>query len=184
MSHLTDFQDKCNKIVKLVNDDLSTVKTGRAKPSLVESIKVQVYGDTWMEIRELASISATDAQSLVISPWDKSVLKDLEKGIATSEINLNPIVDGDVIRINIPALTEERRREYVKLVHQKVESHKAMLRSERTSAKKNIESEKNIGGVSEDDVKNNLKKLQDITDDTVSKIDKIAKAKEDDIMKI
>lgn len=184
MSHLTDFQSKCNKIVSLLGDDLATIKTGRAKPDLVEHMKVQVYGGTWMEIRELATISAPDAQSLVISPWDKSILKALEKGIATNEANINPIVDGDVIRINIPALTEERRKEYVKLVHQKVESHKAMMRNERTNAKKSIEGEKNVGGVSEDDVKNNLEELQNITDDTMKKIDEMGKNKEVELMKV
>ena len=184
MSHLSDFQNKTDRIVSLLKDDLATIKTGRAQPSLVEHIKVEVYGGSWMEVRELASISAPDAGSIVISPWDKSILKDLERGLAKNEAGLNPIVDGELIRINIPALTEERRKEYVKLVHQKVESHKAMLRSERTSAKKEIESEKNVGGVSEDDVKNNLEELQKITDDAVAKLDELGNNKEKELMTV
>ncbi|NMB57134.1 ribosome recycling factor [Candidatus Beckwithbacteria bacterium] len=184
MSHLTDFQDKCNKITALFNDDLTTLKTGRAKPSLVEHLKVQAYGGSWMEVRELASISAPDAQTIVISPWDKSVLKDLERGIAGSELRLNPVVSGEIIRIAIPPLTEETRRDLVKLMSQKAEAHRAMVRQERTHFKKEIEDEKNVGGVSEDDVKRNLENLQKITDETIKKIDDMVKAKEQELMTV
>lgn len=184
MSHVSEFQGKCDKVIGLLENDLTTVKTGRAKPDMVENLKVEAYGGSWMEVRELAGISAPDAHSLVISPWDKSVIKDLEKGLAKAEGNLNPIVSGDIIRIVIPALTEERRKEYVKLVHQKNESHKAMVRQERTHFKKLIEGEKNVGGVSEDDVKNNLEELQDVTDKTIAKLDELSKNKEIELMKV
>jgi len=184
MSELSDFKQKCDKIIRLFTEDLLSIKTGRAKPSLLEHIKVQVYGDSWMEIRELASVSATDAHSLVVSPWDKSILKDLEKGLASSEAGVNPIIDGEVIRINIPVLTEERRREFVKLVHQKGESHKAMIRSERINTKKNIETTKNTNGVSEDDVHKDLEELQKSTDEAMSKIDEISKEKENELMTV
>ncbi|NMC35797.1 ribosome recycling factor [Candidatus Beckwithbacteria bacterium] len=181
---LTSFQEKAEKVVQLLTDDLATMKTGRAKPSLVEHIKVSVYGGTWMEVRELASISAPDANHIIISPWDKSVLKDMEKGLAASEARLNPVVDGDIIRINIPPLTEERRQEFVKLVHQKAESHRAMVRNERRQAKSDIEAQKDQAGVSEDDIHNDIEQLQKITDDIIANIDGLAKAKEEELMQV
>jgi ribosome recycling factor len=182
--HLPEFQQKCDKILDLLTSDLAGVKTGRAKPSMVEGLKIQVYGGTWMEIRELASISVPDAQTIVISPWDKSIIKEIEKGIATLGQNLNPVVDGDIIRISVPHLTEETRKEMVKLVNQKIESHRAMVRQERTHFKKQIEAEKNTAGVSEDDVKGSLEKLQKITDETTAKIDKAQESKEKEIMTV
>ncbi len=182
--NLTEFQAKADKIRKLLEDDLMQIKTGRAKPSLVEHIKVKVYGESWMEVRELASISAPDAHSLVISPWDKSILKDMERGLAASEARLNPVVDGEILRIKIPSLTEESRHELVKLVKQKVESHKAMVRQERAHTKKLLEEEKNHSGVSEDDVKRNLDELQKITDSTIAALDKLSTDKEIEVMTV
>lgn len=181
---LDDFLRKCEKILSLLDSDLMTVKTGRAKPSLVEHLKVSVYGGSWMEVRELASISAPDAQTIEIRPWDKSIMKDLEKGIAGAEGNFNPVVQGEVIRIKIAVLTEETRRDLCKLVGQKSESHKQMLRQERNDHKRMIEESKNKDGVSEDDVKNALERLQKITDDNNIKIENMTKAKEEEIMKI
>ncbi len=181
--HLQEFQEKCNKILDLLRNDLATIKTGRAKPSLIENVKVNAY-NTWMEVRELASITAPDAQTIVITPWDKTIMKDLVKGIAGSEANLNPVVNGEIIRITIPPLTEESRRDLVKLVNQKLESHKTMLRQERQHFKNEIEAEKNTAGVSEDDVKRDLEQLQKITDDTISKIDVQGKEKEEELMRL
>jgi ribosome recycling factor len=181
---LEEFQTKCQKITDLFTADIATIKTGRAKPSLVEHIKVNVYGGSWMEIRELASISAPDAQHLVISPWDKSVLRDMEKGLAGSEAKINPIIDGEIIRINIPPLTEESRRDLVKLINQKAEAHKAMVRQERSHAKKNIEDQKDAGGVSEDDIKRDVDQVQKVTDETIAKIDSLTKEKEAEVMKV
>lgn len=181
--YLQEFQEKCQKINALFTQDLATVKTGRAKPSLVENLKVNVY-QSWMEIRELASISAPDAQTIVINPWDKSVMKDLVKGIAESDLHLNPNVSGEVIRINIPALTEESRKELVKLISQKAESHRAMVRSERSHFKKLIEDQKGEAGISEDAIKNDLEELQKITDKAIENIDNAIKEKEEEIMKV
>jgi len=182
--YLDNYQQQCDKVLALFEEDLASVKTGRAKPSLIEHIKVQAYGGSWMEVRELASISAPDAQTIEIKPWDKSVLKDLEKGIGAAEGHFNPIVQGELIRISIPALTEETRKDIVKLVYQKAESHKQMLRNERNEIKKGIESSKNQAGVSEDDVKRDLEELQKMTDETNRKIEEMTKAKEEELMKL
>jgi ribosome recycling factor len=181
---LQTFQAKCSKIESLFASDLNTVKTGRAKPSLVENIKVNVYGGTWMEIRELATISAPDAQTIEIRPWDKSVIKDIAKGITASEIRVNPLVQGDLIRIIIPALTEESRKELVKLINQKLESHKTMVRQERVHAKQEIEGSEKQGGVSEDDIKVDLEELQKLTDKTITSLEEMAKEKETEVMTV
>jgi ribosome recycling factor len=181
---LTEFQQNCDKVINLLQDDLNTVKTGRAKPSLVEHIKVNVYGGTWMEVRELASITAPDPQTLEITLWDKSITKDFVRGLSESEARVNPVVQGDKIRIIIPPLTEETRRDLVKLVHQKIESHKTMVRQERNETKKSIEETKNTSGVSEDDVKRDLEIMQEITDKTIEKVDEIGKQKEAEIMTV
>lgn len=180
---LSDFKNKCNKVTDLLVDDLNTVKTGRAKPSLIEHIKVEAYG-SFMEVRELASISAPDAQTIEIKPWDKSVIKALEIGIGKAPGNFNPVVNGEIIRISIPALTEETRKDLCKLVSQKMESHKQMMRQERNDAKRLIEDSKNKDGVSEDDVKNALDNLQKITDETNKRIEEISSQKEEEIMTI
>lgn len=177
---LQDFQAKCDKVVNLFSDDIATVKTGRAKPSLVEAIKVNVY-QSWMEIRELASISAPDAHTIEISPWDKTIIKDIVRGLSEPELRLNPSVSGEIIRINIPALTEETRKDLVKLIHQKAESHRAMIRQERGRAKGEIEDQK---GISEDAVKADLEQMQKITDESVAKIDQLVKDKEEEITRI
>src|SRR3989339_1020611 len=138
-------------VLDVVRDDLATVKTGRAKPDLVANLQIPVksYGST-LKLLELANISAPDSQTLLISPWDKNVLEDISRGISKSDLNLNPVVDGQSIRISIPALTQERRIELSKMVDKKVEGGKVLLREERQKIQKEIDAEKGNAGVSED----------------------------------
>src|SRR3989339_730150 len=138
-------------VLEVVRDDLSTVKTGRAKPDLVANIliPVQSYGST-LKLLELANISAPDSQTLLISPWDKNVIEDISRGISKSELNLNPVIDGETVRISIPTLTQERRIELTKMVDKKVEAGKVLLREERQKIQKEIDAEKGNAGVSED----------------------------------
>lgn len=174
-----DFED----VLQLLADDLKTVKTGRAKPSLVEDVKVEVYG-TVMTLKELASISIPDPHQIVVSPWDKSILEAIEKGIASAGLNLNPVVDGDLIRIAIPPLTEETRRDLVKLVNQKLESDRRLLRQARQEAKEVIDNMKGQSGVSEDDVHRDLDELQKLVDQFTEKIEELGKTKEQELMTI
>src|SRR3989344_2085578 len=109
-----------DKVLEVVGGDMATIRTGRAKPDLVSGIEVLAYGQR-MKLFELASVSAPDPSTIVIAPWDKSVLKDVEKAILLSELSLTPNVSSDIVRINIPPLTQERRNDFVKLLHQKVE---------------------------------------------------------------
>jgi ribosome recycling factor len=137
-----------------------------------------------MAVNELANISAPDANMVVVAPWDTSMLENIEKGIASSGLNLNPVVDGDIIRITIPALTEERRKEMVKLLHQKVEQGKVMFRNIRTEAKQEIEDLKGDDGVSEDDIHADLEKLDAMIKEYSDKLDKIAQDKEKELMTV
>jgi len=172
-----------NELLDLVQDDLKGVKTGRAKPSLVENIGVEAYGSR-MKLLELASISVTDSQTLTISPWDKTLLESVEKAINTSDLNLHANADGDLLRIKIPPLTEETRKDLVKLVYQKIESGRKLLRQVRIEIKKEIDGQKGKPNVSEDDIKKHLEELQKVVDEFSEKIEELGKVKEKELMTI
>ncbi len=177
-------RDKMDQVIELVKEDLGEVQTGRAKPALVGGIKVEAYEGTILEIRELAAISSPDIHSLVISPWDKSVISKIEKAIIKSNLQLNPIVDNDLIRINIPPLTEERRRELVKVIKQKAEAGRAMTRQIRIEMKKDVDNQKDQAGVSEDDIHQMYSRLQKLIDEYNAKLDGMEKTKEKELMEI
>ncbi len=176
-------EQQMGEVIILVESDLKGVKTGRARPNLIEDIKVEAYEGT-MRLKELAAISSPDPHSLVVSPWDKSILKNIEKAIAISDLHLAPIVDNDLIRIQIPPLTEETRRDLVKLVYQKLESGRHILRQVRNDIKREIEGMKGKPGVSEDDIHNGVEELQKLIDKFTQKIEDIGKAKEQELMTI
>lgn len=175
--------DKLDKVITHLSGDLNSVKTGRAKPSLVEEVKAEVYGSQ-MALKELASISAPDPHQIVISPWDKSLIEAIAKAISSADLNLNGVVDGDIVRINIPSLTGETRQQLIKLVKKKIESAKVMVRQVRAEAKKEIEAQKDDGGVSEDEIHNQLSELQKSVDDCEKKLDEMGKVKEEELGKI
>ncbi|MFH1958794.1 MAG: ribosome recycling factor [Patescibacteria group bacterium] len=177
------FKDLATKAISHVSKDLSTLRTGRASVQMLDSIIVQAYG-SGMKINELANISAPDANLLMIKPWDTSIIDLIEKAIATSGLNFNPVVDGDVIRIQVPPLTEERRKEMVKLLHQKIESGRVMLRSVRTDVKQDIEKQAGETNVSEDDIHNDIKELDKMTQEYMNQLDEMSKNKENELMTI
>lgn len=175
-------EEKFEQVMTMVGDDLKTIKTGRAKPAMVEDVMVEAYGGK-MPLKELASITAPDAHMIMISPWDHSVTEAIEKALASGHNQFNPNVDGQVVRINIPALTGEKREEMVKLVAQRVESGKQMMRSERTNSKKDVVGQKG-GGVSEDEIETDLKKLDEVTHDYMGQLEKMGEGKEEELRKI
>ncbi len=180
---LKELDERLEKTIEVVKKDLSSVRTGRAKSSMVEEVKVDAYG-AMMEMRELATITAPDSTLIMITPWDKSLIGAISKGIQKAELNIQPIVDGEMVKISIPSLTEERRVELVKVVNQKIESGRVMIRQVRAEIKSEIESQEGESGVSEDDVKNWLKRMQEAVDKVMDILDKIGKAKEVELMKI
>lgn len=171
-----------DEVIELVKQDLSGVQTGRAKSALVESVKVEAYEGSFMEIKELASITALDPHTLVIKPWDSSILAKIEKGINEANLGINPVVDQEIIRIVIPSLTEERRIELVKLVGQKIEAGKAFLRQIRVEVKQKIDNQKDEAGVSEDDIHRLYDELQKIMVEFNAKLEEMEKNKEQELM--
>lgn len=176
---------KMQKVVEVLRADLSTVRTGRAAPSLVENIVVSVYGGTTrLRILELAHVSSSDSQTLVITPFDPSIIGEIQKGIEIANVGLNPGVDGQIIRISVPPLSEERRKELIALVNQKLEGGKIQVRQIRHEAMAEIKKQFNDKKVSEDDVMRLEKEAQKITDDTILEIENLGKRKEEELMQI
>lgn len=169
-------------VLDLVKEDLLSIQTGRAKPSLVEDVPVEAYEGSTLTIKELATISAPDPHLITIKPYDTSVIEAIAKGLSSSSLNLNPVVDGEMIRILVPALTGERRSELVKAVKQKAEGGKAMLRQVRNDLKKEIDDQRDSAGVSEDDIFAANEKLQKLIDEFNSSLDEIASQKETELM--
>jgi ribosome recycling factor len=179
-----DVRNTMDQVMRVVAADLDMVRTGRAKPSLIEEVLIEAYEGTRLPLKELASINAPDPHMLTIQPWDQSVLKKIETGLQKSELHLNPVVDGQMIRISIAPLTEERRLDLVKLTKQKLESGREMLRNARNEAKKDIDGKKGMPVVSEDDIKHWLEDLQKIHDEYMVKLEEMGEKKEKELMTI
>lgn len=177
------FEELAIKAIEHVSKDLASLRTGKASVQMLDPVVVQAYG-TDMKLNELANVSAPDATLLVIKPWDATIIESIEKAISKSTLNFNPVVDGDIIRIQVPPLTEERRKEMVKLLHQKIESGRVMLRSIRTDIKQDIEKQTGEANVSEDDIHQDLKKLNEMTQKYIDQLDELAKNKENELMTI
>jgi len=183
--YLDAMMDDMKAALAALEGHLKTVRTGRATPQLLENVQVTVasYGAT-MPINQLATISAPDARMLMVSPWDKTTIPDIEKGILAAGLGLNPANDGQIIRVPIPALTGERRRDLGKLVRKYGEDGKVRVRAVRKEYNdlfKGMESDKDI---SEDDLGRVLKKVQDATNGTVKSIDVMVDAKEREIQDV
>ena len=181
MFDFSEFDHKTTKTIEHAQGEISTLRTGGASVSMLDSVLVDAYGAK-MRISELASISVSDPTTLIISPWDKSLLADIAKGIQQANLNLNPVVDSEIIRISVPALTEEGRREQVKILHQRVENIKIMIRNLRADTKKDIEKQEGEPGVSDDDIVSDLENLEDKTKDLIKKIDELSEQKEKQLM--
>lgn len=176
---------KFQKVVDSVASDISGIRTGRATPSLVENIMVPAYGGTqMMRVMEVASITAPDTTMLVISPWDKSIIGDIRKGILEANMGMNPSIDGEVIRISFPPLTTEDREKYVKILSGKLENGKVMIRSVRADEMHEIKKKFEAKEITEDDKKDDEKKLQELTDTYVGKIDSMGEAKKQELLTI
>lgn len=178
-----EFKKRLDKTLEVVAEELKLIRTGRAKPSMLEHIRVEAYGQQ-MQLNELATVSAPDSQLLIVSPWDKSILSHIEKAIRISNLNLNPVVDGDIIRIVVPQLTQERREEMVKLVKQKHESGKNMLRDSRTRMKKELDEKEDESGVSEDDIKSWMEEMQKLFEQYQQKLEVMIETKEKELMEL
>ncbi len=180
---IKDAEDRMNKSVATLKDELNSMRTGRASTSLFEKIKVNYYGQP-TPLNQAATISAPEARLIVIQPWDKSLLGEIEKAIQKSELSVNPNNDGKVIRINIPPLTEDRRKELVKVAKNTAEQSKVAVRNIRRDANDELKKQSKSGDISEDDEKRGTDEVQKLTDSHIEEIDSLLDAKEQEIMEV
>ena len=180
---LKDTDSKMQKAVGVLSNELATIRTGRATPTLVEHIKVDYHG-VLTPLNQLASISVPEAKMLLIQPWDRSSIRDVEKAILKSELSLNPTSDGNVIRIIIPTLTEERRKELIKAVHKRLEETRVSLRNIRRDGIESLKKAEREKQLSQDQLSRATDQIQKITDNFIDKVNKVGQDKEKEIMEI
>lgn len=177
-----EIRGRMDQVLANVRQDVGAIRTGRATPSLVEDIVIPAYGGTQrLRVIELATITAPDSQSLLISAWDKSIIGEIRKGIEQANIGLNPIIAGEDIRVNLPPLTAEDRENYIRLLHQKLESGRVGIRQVRQDAMRNIKQKAENKEISEDEMFGSEKRMQALTDEYVGKIEELGKAKEGEL---
>lgn len=175
--------EKMEKTVSVLKEDLNTIRTGRANPKMLDKINVDYYGSI-TPIKQIATIAAPEPRTLQIQPWDRSAMGLIEKAIQTADLGLNPTNDGNVIRISIPQLTEERRKELVKQAQKMGENSKVAIRNLRRDANELIKKGEKDGSIAEDEAKKELEDIQKITDEHIKAIDALIVTKEKDIKEI
>lgn len=178
-----DFKGRMQKSIEALKGELNRVRTGRASIALLDGIKVDYYG-TPTPLNQVATLAVPESRLITIQPWDTSILGDIEKAILKSELGLVPTNDGKVIRISIPQLTEERRKELVKLVKRLGENAKIAIRNIRRDANDFVKKKEKEKEISQDEMKKNQEEIQKLTDDFIAEIDKMIEAKEKEIMEI
>jgi len=178
---LQETKERMGKTITALENELKRVRTGRASLSLLDGIRVDYYG-TQTPLNQMASLSVPESRLIVIQPWDVSGIKEIEKAILKSDLGLTPSSDGKLIRISIPPLTEERRKELVKVVSKMCEEHKIAARNIRRDANELLKGFKKDGDISEDDAFKAQESVQKITDDFINRIDEIYKEKEKEIL--
>lgn len=178
-------RSKMQSAMDVVVSDAAAIRTGRASPALVENIFCPAYGGTQrLKVMELATITVSDPTQIVISPWDKSIIGDIRKGILEANLGLNPSIDGEVIRIVIPPMTTEDREKYVKILSSKLENGKVAIRQIRGDEMREIKEKFERKDITEDERFAFEKKLQEITDDFVGKIDDLGNKKKEELLQI
>ncbi|MFO7817284.1 MAG: ribosome recycling factor [Thermodesulfobacteriota bacterium] len=180
---LKDCRERMDKAVQSLENDFSKLRTGRASTSLVEDLNVEYYG-TPTPLNQLASLSTPDSRTIAIQPWDRNAFANIEKAIIKSDLGLNPVNDGKLIRINIPALTEERRKDMVKMAKKMAEDAKIVIRNIRRDENDALKKKKNDKDLTEDEMHKGQEEVQKITDEFVEKIQDVLEQKEKEIMEI
>ena len=177
------FEEKMKKTISVLESEMKAVRAGRANPAILDRVTVEYYGAP-SPLTQIANVSVPDARTIMVQPWDASILSDIEKAILKSDIGITPNNDGKSIRLNFPPLTEARRKELVKGIHKTGEESKVAVRSIRRDAMESAKSAKKNGDITEDDVKNLEKDIQKLTDNYVKDIDSIIAAKEKEILEV
>jgi ribosome recycling factor len=178
---VSDTESKMKKAVDILHDELKTVRSGKASTGLVENIKADFYGIP-TPLKQMATLAAPQMDMIVIKPFDPGSIKEIEKAIKASDLSIAPIVDGKVIRLNIPALSEERRKQLVQQAKQTGEQTKVIIRNIRRDANKHFEKQQKDKVITEDDLEKGKKQIDDLTKQYIDKVDELIKSKSDEIM--
>lgn len=178
-----DAERRMAKAVEAAQHDYQTIRTGRANPVLLERVNVEHYGAS-MPINQVATITVPEPRLLVIAPWDKSAIQHIERAIIKSDLGLTPMSDGNVIRLNIPQLTEERRRDLIKMLHKKAEEHRVAVRNIRRDANEELKGLEKSHEVAEDEVHRAQEQIQKLTDKYIDQIDDLTRTKEAELMEV
>ena len=180
---MSDVESKMNSAVLHFEKELNSLRTSRANPSMLDNILVDAYGSK-TPVNQLGNISVQDASTISIQIWDSSLIKSIENAITESNLGINPQTDGQLIRLPIPKLSEERRKEIIKIASEYAENSKVTVRNIRRDSIENSKNEKKNSNLSEDELKRQINEIQKITDDHINKIDKILEVKKNDILKV
>ena len=180
---IKQYEDKMNKTVEMLQNEFATIRAGRANPHVLDKIKVDYYG-TPTPIQQVGNLSVPEPRTILIAPWDKSMLKEIEKAILASDLGITPITDGNNIRLNFPELTEERRKDLAKQIKKKGEDAKVAIRNVRRDALDAIKKLEKSGEMTEDDRKQGEEDSQKITDKAIKKIDEAIDIKSKEIMTV
>ncbi|OGD00099.1 ribosome recycling factor [Candidatus Amesbacteria bacterium RIFCSPHIGHO2_01_FULL_47_34] len=182
---LDEVKLKMAKAVDFVKQDLATIRTGRASTSLVENIIINAYGGTTkLKVVELAQVAVPDSQSITVTPYDQSIIGDIRRDIEAANVGFNPVIDNQVIRINVPPLTAERRMEYVKMLHRRLEDGRVKVRQVRHEVMSEYKRSAEEGNLNEDERERQEDELQKLTDEMMERIEEIGKAKEEELVTI
>jgi ribosome recycling factor len=183
MSSLTTAKQRMESALDAMRREFASVRTGKASPALLDSIRVEAYGSR-VPLNQVGTVSAPEPRMLTITPWDRSVIKDVEKAIRESDLGLNPSNDGTIVRVPIPALTEERRKEYVKMLHKLAEEGRVAVRHVRKEANDEVKGRQKSDGLSEDDVRREQGEVQKLTDQYIARIEELLKHKEAEVLEV
>jgi ribosome recycling factor len=179
----SDTKEKMAKAIGHVQSDFASIRTGRATPALVEHLKVEYYGSD-VPLQQIAGFNVPEPRLLVITPYDKSSLRDIERAIQHSDLGINPSNDGAVIRLSIPPLTEERRKDFVKVAKHKAEEGRVAIRNVRRAARHDLESLEKDGDISSDELERAEKELEKVTQDHVAEVDRMLQHKEQELLEV
>lgn len=180
---LKEASEQMDRNLEAISREFTGVRTGKATPGLLDTVYVDAYGSK-MPLKQTATVTAPEPQMLVVQPWDTNLVGTVAKAILTADLGLNPSVDGNVIRVSIPALTEERRHEMVKVLHRMTEEGRVAVRHARHKAKTEIERLKKDSEIGEDQMRRALDKLQELTDGHIAKLDSMLERKEKEVLEV
>jgi len=180
---LKDAEEKMKKSLETFRHDLASMKAGRATPAMLDKLRVDYYG-TPTPVSQVANIDVPDSRTIVIKPWDRSMIKLVEKAILVSDLGINPSNDGIVIRLSIPPMTQDRRKDLVKVVHKRTEDERVIVRNIRRDANEHIKKQEKDRAISEDEAKRAQEECQKLTDKYVKEVDHVADMKEKEIMEV